>query len=198
VRYRLLETVRQYGLERLLDAGEAEGVRDRHRDAMLDLVETIAPQLHGPGQRWWLDVLDGEAANLTAALDHAVATDGERALRLAVALTFWWRLRGLLRAGERGFSRALEAADPTPSSLRAYALWGGGYMAGFLGDFAGAFARSEEARAVAEEVGDPAARSGAKAPCGCLVIRLAPVSPWSVSTVSLKPAPRPGTSCMPG
>ena len=94
VRYRLLETVRQYALERLLDAGEAEGVRDRHRDAMLELAETIAPQLHGPGQREWLEVLDGEAANLTAALDHAVETDGERALRLSVALTFWWRLRG--------------------------------------------------------------------------------------------------------
>ncbi len=156
VRYRLLETVRQYALERLLDAGEAEAVRGRHRDAMLDLAETIAPQLHGPGQREWLDVLDGEAANLTAALDHAVATDSERALRLSVALTFWWRLRGLLRAGDRGFTRALDAADPTPSSLRAYALWGSGYMAGFLGDFAAASARLEEARAVAEEVGDQA------------------------------------------
>jgi predicted ATPase/class 3 adenylate cyclase/DNA-binding CsgD family transcriptional regulator len=157
VRYRLLETVRQYALERLLDVGEAAGARDRHRDAMLELAEAIAPQLHTPRQRELLDVLDGEAANLTAALDHAVATDGERALRLSVALTFWWRLRGLLRAGERGFCRALEAADPTPSSLRAYGLWGAGYLAGFLGDFAAAFARSEEARAVAEEVGDQAA-----------------------------------------
>jgi predicted ATPase/class 3 adenylate cyclase/DNA-binding CsgD family transcriptional regulator len=157
VRYRLLETVRQYALERLLDAGEAAGVHDRHRDAMLELAEAIAPQLHGPGQREWLDVLDGEAANLTAALDHAVETDGERALRLSVALTFWWRLRGLLRAGERGFTRALDAADPTSSSLRAYALWGGGLMAGFLGDLATALARVEEARVVAEEVGDQAA-----------------------------------------
>ncbi len=157
VRYRLLETVRQYTLERLLDAGEADGVRDRHRDAMLELAEAIAPQLHGPGQREWLEVLDGEAANLTAALDHAVQTDGERALRLSVALTFWWRLRGLLRAGERGFSRAVEAADLGPSSLRASAVWGAGFIACFLGDFAAAFAHAEEARAVAEEVGDDAA-----------------------------------------
>jgi predicted ATPase/class 3 adenylate cyclase/DNA-binding CsgD family transcriptional regulator len=163
VRYRLLETVRQYALERLLDSDEAEGVRDRHRDAMLELAETIAPQLHGPGQREWLDVLDGEAANLTAALDYAVETNGERALRLSVALTFWWRLRGSLRAGERAFTRALDAADPTPSSLRAYALWGGGNMAAFLGDFPAAFARVEEARAVAEEVGDQAALARALA-----------------------------------
>jgi predicted ATPase/class 3 adenylate cyclase/DNA-binding CsgD family transcriptional regulator len=157
VRYRLLETVRQYALERLLDAGEADSVRDRHRDAMLELAETTAPKLHGPGQREWLEVLDGEAANLTVALDHAAATDGEQALRLAVALTFWWRLRGLLRAGERGFTRALDAADPAPSSLRAYALWGGGFLAAFMGDFAAALARFEDARAVAEEVGDSAA-----------------------------------------
>ena len=157
VRYRLLETVRQYALERLLDAAEAEGMRDCHRDAMLELAETTAPRLHGPGQRRWLEVLDGEAANLTTALDHAVETDGERALRLAVALTFWWRLRGSLRAGERGFTRALDAADPTPSSLRAYALWGGGYLATFLGDPSAAIARFEQARAVAEEVGDSAA-----------------------------------------
>ena len=157
VRYRLLETVRQYALERLLDAGEADMVRDHHRDAMLDLAEEIAPQLHGPGQREWLEVLDGEAANLTAALERATDSDAERALRLSVALTFWWRLRGLLRAGERGFTRALEAADPTPSSLRAYALWGGGYFAVFLGDLAAAVGRFEQARAVAEKVGDSAA-----------------------------------------
>lgn len=157
VRYRLLETVRQFALERLLDAGEADGVRERHRDAMLDLAEAIAPQLHGPRQRELLEVLDGEASNLTAALEHAVDTDGERALRLSVALTFWWRLRGLLRAAERGFTRALEAADPTPSSLRAWALWGCGYLVAFLGDFPAALSRFGEARAMAEEVGDQAA-----------------------------------------
>ena len=64
VRYRLLVTVRQYALERLLDSVEAEAVRDRHRDAMLELAEAIAPRLHGPGQRELLEVLDGEAANL--------------------------------------------------------------------------------------------------------------------------------------
>ena len=121
------------------------------------LAETIAPQLHGPRQREWLEVLDGEAANLTAALEHAVGTDGERALRLSVALTLWWRLRGLFRAAERGFTRALDAGDPEPSSLRAMALWGCGYLVAFLGDFPRALACHEEARAIAEEVGDQAA-----------------------------------------
>ena len=156
VRYRLLETVRQYAVERLLDACEAGELRDRHRDAMLELAETIAPQLHGPSQRQWLEVLDGEAANLTAALERAADTDSERALRLSVALTFWWRLRGLFRAGERGFMRALDAGTPEPSSLRAQALWGCGFLVAFLGDFPTALGRHEEARAIAEEVGDQA------------------------------------------
>ena len=62
VRYRLLETVRQYGLERLIEGGEAVDMRDRHRDAMLELAERIAPELHGPGQQEWLGVLDNDAA----------------------------------------------------------------------------------------------------------------------------------------
>jgi DNA-binding CsgD family transcriptional regulator/tetratricopeptide (TPR) repeat protein len=156
VRYRLLETIRQYALERLMDASEADIMRDHHRDAMLALAEQIAPQLNGLRQQEWLEVLDGDAANLIAALEHAADTDGERALRLSVALTFWWRLRSLLRAGERGFSRALEAADPKPSSLRSQCMWGWGVMAGLLGDFPAAIAHAEEACAIATEVGDEA------------------------------------------
>jgi len=172
VRYRLLETVRQYGVERLLAAGEADMARDRHRDAMLDLAEQIAPQLHTLRQREWLTVLDGEAANLTVALERAADTDGERALRLSVALTFWWRLRGLLRAGERGFTRALDAADPKPFSLRSQALWGLGYLRGLLGDFPMAIAHTEEARAIAEEVGDQAALG--RSICSLAFLRLLP------------------------
>ena len=74
-------------------------MRDRHRDAMLELAERIAPELHGPGQQEWLGVLDDEAANLAAALEHAARTDRERALRLCVALTFWWRRAACSRAG---------------------------------------------------------------------------------------------------
>ena len=77
VRYRLLETVRQYALDRLAQAGEVADLRDRHRDVYLALAERIAPQLETAGQSAWLDALDVEAANLAAALDHAADTDGE-------------------------------------------------------------------------------------------------------------------------
>ena len=154
VRYRMLETVRQYGVERLDEAGELGAVRDRHRDGLLALAEQIAPALHGPGQRDWLDMLDQESANLASALDRALVTDGDLALRLCVALTFWWKLRGRFQPAERGFARALEAADHAPSELRARGLFGRGYLAAYALNIEVALRDLQEARGIAEAVGD--------------------------------------------
>jgi predicted ATPase/class 3 adenylate cyclase/DNA-binding CsgD family transcriptional regulator len=154
VRYRMLETVRQYGIERLDEAGELSTIRDRHLAGMLALAEQIAPALHGPGQREWLDVLDHEAANLASALDRALESDGDLALRLCVALTFWWKLRGLFQRAERGFARALEAADHAPSELRAQGLFGRGYLAAYALNIEEALRDLEEACGMAEAVAD--------------------------------------------
>jgi predicted ATPase/class 3 adenylate cyclase/DNA-binding CsgD family transcriptional regulator len=154
VRYRMLETVRQYGTERLDEAGELGAIRDRHRDGLLLLAEQIAPALHGPGQGGWLDVLDHEAANLASALDRALETDGDLALRLCVALTFWWKLRGLFQPAERGFVRSLRAADHAPSELRAQGLFGRGYLAAYALNIEVAFRDLEEACGLAEAVED--------------------------------------------
>jgi predicted ATPase/DNA-binding CsgD family transcriptional regulator len=157
VRYRMLETVRQYARERLGEAGEADGIADRHRDAMLALAERAAPQFHGPTQREWLAELDGEAANLGVALDRAAATAPERALRLCVALTFWWKQRGMLAQAERAFAAALEAGEPAPSPVRAHALWGRGYIAAYAGRYEDALGHTQPACAMAEAVGDRSA-----------------------------------------
>jgi predicted ATPase/DNA-binding CsgD family transcriptional regulator len=154
VRYRLLETVRQYALERLIEAGEESTMRDHHRDAMLGLAERIAPELLGCGQAGWLEILDHEAANVAAALDRAVETDGERALRLCVALLIWWKARGLFRPAERAFVRALGAADDQRSSLRTQAVWGRGYLAAFAGNIEVALTCLYEASEAAEALGD--------------------------------------------
>ncbi|HUO71945.1 MAG TPA: LuxR C-terminal-related transcriptional regulator [Solirubrobacteraceae bacterium] len=154
VRYRMLETVRQYGVERLDEAGELGAMQDRQRDGLLALAEQIAPALHGPGQREWLDVLDHEAANLASALDRALETDGDLALRLCVVLTFWWKLRGLFQPAERGFARALEAANHAPSELRAQGLFGRGYLAAYALNIEVALRDLEQARGMAEAVGD--------------------------------------------
>ncbi|MEV5568915.1 BTAD domain-containing putative transcriptional regulator [Spirillospora sp. NPDC052269] len=90
-RYRLLESVAAYALERLDEAEDLAATRDRHLRHYLALAEAAEPLLRGPGQRTWLTRLDAEAANLRAALDAASPDD---ASRLATALTWWWLLRG--------------------------------------------------------------------------------------------------------
>src|SRR5205823_238803 len=67
-RYRLLETVRQYGRDRLVEAGDVESVRNRHRDWFLRLAERGEPELIGPRQVKWLDRLEADLANFRAAL----------------------------------------------------------------------------------------------------------------------------------
>ena len=67
-RYRLLETVRQYGQERLEESGEAEAVRHRHAAFFLELAEEAAPKMLGAAQEAWLERLEREHANFRAAL----------------------------------------------------------------------------------------------------------------------------------
>ena len=175
MRYRLLETVRQYGLERLVEAGELKETRERHLDTFLSLAERLAPTLEGPGQRECLDVLDADAANLMAALECAVAVDEERALRMCVALTLWWRLRGLFTAGDQGFSRALDAGDARPSSLRARALWGRTHLVLWSGRYETALLTAQMALELAETVGDTLALGRALAEIGVIQVQPDPV-----------------------
>lgn len=155
VRYRLLETMRRYALERLEEAGGSGEIRDRHRDSYLGLAERIAPELVTARQPEALDALDPEAANFDAAIEHASATEPAKALRLCVALTLWWRQRFLFAQAESGFSRALEAAAE-PSRERARAMWGRALMLTFAGAFDRALPAAQEALAAAEGCGDDA------------------------------------------
>lgn len=160
VRYRLLETVRHYALERLPDADEADGTRDRHRDFYLALAERIEPELLSSRQPESLDTLDPEAANFGAAIERAAATEPEKALQLVVALTLWWRLRGLVPQAEAGFGLAIEAA-PEPSTLRPRAMWGRALVLTFAGALDEALPAAYQALDAAAALGDDATMSRA-------------------------------------
>ncbi|MEU7831073.1 BTAD domain-containing putative transcriptional regulator [Nonomuraea sp. NPDC049129] len=111
-RYRLLESVAAYCLERLSEAGETEAVRLRHAHHHADLAERAEPGLRGPEQRHWLALLDADAANLRAAIETSLrrgATDV--AVRLVNALAWYWVLRGRLGEGQRTLEAVLAAAD---------------------------------------------------------------------------------------
>ncbi|MEV0643803.1 BTAD domain-containing putative transcriptional regulator [Phytomonospora sp. NPDC050363] len=94
-RYRLLESVAAFCLGRLDDA---EGVRARHAEYFTGFAEDADPRLRSSGQREWLARLDTETANLRSALDHGGG------LRLALALTWYWYLRGRLTEARRALS----------------------------------------------------------------------------------------------
>jgi predicted ATPase/DNA-binding SARP family transcriptional activator len=94
-RYRMLETVRAYGLERLADAGEQDAVRDAFAAYYLDLAETADPGLRTAGQGRWLRELTTEQDNLHAALRWAISRrQADTALRIVRALGWYWMLRG--------------------------------------------------------------------------------------------------------
>lgn len=126
-RYRLLETIAAYALERLEEAGETVTCRQRHARWYADLAEQADRQLRGGDQQQWLERLDAETANCRAALGWTVAqSDAALALRLAGALAWYWFLSGRHSEGRRSLTMALAADDRPagPSAARAKALVG--------------------------------------------------------------------------
>jgi predicted ATPase/DNA-binding SARP family transcriptional activator len=118
-RYRLLETMRQYARERLAEAGEPDEVGRRHRTWYLALAEAEDPTTTGAGGRpGWLE---RDHDNLRAALASALDHDPPTALRLAVALWWFWVARGYFSEGGRWLEAAL-AHETEPTELRARAL----------------------------------------------------------------------------
>ncbi|MGX2997396.1 AfsR/SARP family transcriptional regulator [Streptomyces sp. JNUCC 64] len=104
--YRLLESVRAYAAERLAEAAETDAVRERHSRHHADLAVRAAAGLRGPGQRRWLERLDGAGPDLRLAVEHAVRVGAvERALRTVNSLAWYGVVRG--RPAEAG--RALDA-----------------------------------------------------------------------------------------
>ncbi|WP_405982845.1 AfsR/SARP family transcriptional regulator [Streptomyces sp. NBC_00158] len=127
-RYRLLESVAAYALERLHEAGATRTTRRLHRLHYTELAERAEPCLHGPDQRRRLRLLDADGANLRRALADAAGT-GEAAgdaapdlaLRQVNALSWYWFLRGRLTEARRSLDTALSATGPHPGDASARA-----------------------------------------------------------------------------
>src|SRR5215211_2449276 len=123
VRYGMLETVRQYAVQRLQDSGEHRELRDNHLKHFAALAGEAEPALGAAGSDRWLAILDHEAPNMASALEHALATDPPVAMQIAVAHAIYWALRGRMADAEAAYSAVLVAVTE-PSALRARALWG--------------------------------------------------------------------------
>ena len=157
VRYRLLETVRQFAADRLEEEGEGDGARERHLHAYGALGARAAPALNGPAQGEWIARLDRELENIVTAIEWTIQTpkwsgDG---LRLADRLRVYWHLRGRYRLGLRLIDELLPRGREalSPAEL-APVLFGVGDLDLWTGDHAGARARIGEALAIYRELGD--------------------------------------------
>jgi tetratricopeptide (TPR) repeat protein len=158
VRYRLLETIRQYAGEKLVEAGEAAATRDRHRDWYVALAERAEPELRGAGQEEWLQRLAAEHDNLRAALAWSLESDPGAGLRLAGNLWRFWAQRGYYAEGrywvEAVLARASTAGSPEDQRARAWALAGAGNLAEEQGNRRAARAYLEESLTLFRAVGD--------------------------------------------
>jgi predicted ATPase/DNA-binding SARP family transcriptional activator/DNA-binding CsgD family transcriptional regulator len=152
VRYRLLEPVRQYALEKLEESKKAESVRRRHAEYFLALAEEAEPELWGPEDKAWLERLEAEHDNLRAALSWTLERrEAEPALRLAGALWRFWITRGYYEEGRRWFEEALEKGERT--AVRARVLARLGHLALWQGDLSRAKTAAQEGLKVSKETG---------------------------------------------
>jgi len=153
-RYLMLETVREYGLERLAASGEEPAVRDRHAAWCLALAEAAGAVLWTTYDPAVVARLEAEHPNLRAALAwFARASDGEALLRIGAALGRFWYVAGHAREARGWLERALALAPAAPTPARARALLNAGLQALSLGDAEAAFRDHEAAAAVARELG---------------------------------------------
>ena len=140
VRIDMLETLREFALDRLEARFETEEFQERHATVYAEWIEAAAPNLTGEEGGRWLDRVEREHNNLRAALSWAVEHDPNGlAPRIVAAAWRFWQMRGHISEGRDRAEQVLKAAtDVTDVHLRARALEAAGGLAYWQGDFAGA------------------------------------------------------------
>ncbi len=156
-RFRLLDTVREYALERLEESGEDEGVRMLHLAFYLAFAEKGKAQFLGPEQGLWYTRFDLERDNFLAAHAWCSRAPGhaESGLRLVYALSLYWIHRGGLQLGQRVTLEALAHAPARMRTLaRCRAVYIAAQIASCMGQYADSQAHGEDSLAIARDIGD--------------------------------------------
>jgi Predicted ATPase len=157
-RFRIMETIRAYGLERLRECGEETEVRRRHFDWVASLTTQAQPHFDGPGMPVWLERLHLEHDNIRAALSYASTADEQ--LQLAIDVHRFWFIRGHLTEGRKWLEGALRDGPTSDETRRAKALNSVGILALRKGDTLAARQAFEESMLLRHTSGD---KSGAAA-----------------------------------
>ena len=170
MRYRLLETVREYAADRL-DALGPDETAQSHADWALALAEAAAPELSGEQQASWFTTLEAEHDNFRGALAFLTASgDRELLLRLTVALSRFWYVRGYLAEGRRRLEDALAETEDQPPTLLRRALTAAAALALLQGDYGAATSFSERALVEARRGGEPDFVANALSNLGAIVL----------------------------
>ncbi|KXF56488.1 LuxR family transcriptional regulator [Rhodococcus sp. SC4] len=175
VRYRLLETLREYGREKLQETGEYAALRRRHRDWYQQLALRAETEWISSRQQDWIARLEREQPNLREALQFCLTVPGDIAggtgLQIAGALYPFWLSRGLLSEGRLLLERVLASPSEPPTPERVKCLYAASVLAGVQGDLSAVSALVEEARVLAERIDSAPARAISIHAAGRLAVR---------------------------
>jgi predicted ATPase/class 3 adenylate cyclase len=155
-RYRLLETVRQYAWQKLVETGEANEMQRRHLGWYLGLAEQADGKLRGPEQQVWLDLLEAEHDNLRAALEWSKRDPSlaGKMLQLATALLWFWQFHGHWSEGRRWLEAADSLGGEAAPYIPAKALRYASFLAVQQGDYARAAVLGQQGVTSSRESGD--------------------------------------------
>ena len=158
-RYKMLDTIREYGAEELAASGSEEAVRGRFISRYLSMARYFGEHVVDDDQLERFRELQREHANLGAALGYTLdATDGDRyreGAELAIDLYGYWHMAGLLREGKHWLDKVLERFPDPSSSERGWALVVRGYLGAMQGEAAEAVADATAGAKIGEQRGDP-------------------------------------------
>ncbi len=149
-RFRMLEVIRQYSLEKLRAKEEEAYVTDRFLDYYLALVEKANSEIFGPQQGKWIPFLEQDISHLRTALrlSQKHPEQMEKGLRLASNLAQFWQLRGYLSEGAKWLEELLACTSDEPTLVRAQALEHASFLAFMLEDYDRATALTQEGREI--------------------------------------------------
>ena len=153
MRYRLLETIRQYAQERLLITGQGTLFRQYHLTYFRQWAETVGPELIGPKQAVSMKRIEKELDNIRVAINWARETDVEAGLRLLVTLKQFWE-QGYMREGEKWLTQLLTETQSVEPAIKANALEVQGILKAELVQ-SGAKACLEESLVLYQSIDDP-------------------------------------------
>ena len=154
--YRMLETIREYGWEKLTGSGEVEALRDRHLNYIVGFVQEAESQYHAVDEAVWCDRLEQEIANLRTALEWGSSLDSPGTLlSLSSGLAWFWWVRGHILEAITWLTRALArpAADK-PMAERSKALTALGWLRGAFGEYDGSQVLFKESVMISRKLDD--------------------------------------------